>query len=176
MSTSDPLVQLDRIRDLEAELAESWRGLRESRSEAQETSIEVLEVTVAELLCLIPVSAIREVVRIAWPQPLAESPPWIMGTIQYGSQTVPLVDLSLRLIDHATTVSRDLLIVVVENPRWLGLVVNQADRVIDVDPATMCSPAPETPFAHFVTGVFSEPSKGARLLLSPSTLGREIDG
>lgn len=176
MSNPDPLVQLGRIRQLEADLADSWRGLREPQGEIQSIGIRVLEVTAGGVECLVPVSAIREVVRVVWPQPLAESPPWIMGTFQYGKQTVPLVDLALRLVGEVTTITQDLLIVVVESPLWLGLLVNRAGRVIKVDPATMSSPGPETPHAVFVTGVFSDSEHSARLLLSPPTLGREIDG
>jgi chemotaxis signal transduction protein len=166
---------LERIRQLETELATQWRRLKGIGESPGEARLSAVEVMAAEHRCLLPIAPVREVVTMVWPQPLAEAPSWVMGTAMYGSRAVPLVDLGMRLARVPTELSPRLQVAIVDTPRWLGLVVSEVGRVLEVNTATLSSPGPEIPYADFLIGVVPGGAGDAVHLLSIGRLGRELD-
>ena len=153
-STHDPVALLERIRELECELASQWKHLAEGSRDATDERIHALEITVAGQPYLVPTDSIREVVRMARPQPLVDAPEWVFGVVPYGSKTVPLVDLGLRLEKRPTEVRAELFVVITDKPQWLGLVVEGVGRVTELDPEALATPGPELPCAPFLLGVY----------------------
>jgi chemotaxis signal transduction protein len=168
------LALLEQIRRLEGELAESWKRLGDQPQE-ELAQLHALEVRVAGKTYLIPTSQIREVVAMVWPQPLSGAPDWVLGVFSYGSVAVPLIDLNLRLEDRPSELSEDLFVVVVDQPRWLGLVVSAVGRVLEIEAGAVTSPGPEIPRAAFLIGALQYSEGEVVHLLSVASLGREID-
>jgi chemotaxis signal transduction protein len=173
----DPVAVLERIRQLEGELVEHWQSLSSTTADKIPAgrSLRVLEITVAGRPCLLPIEPVREVVAMAWPEPLPEAPAWVLGTVPYGTQPVPLIDLGLRLTQQATAIRPELLVVITDTPRWLGLVVTQVGQVQKLDTATLSSAGPEIPHASFVLGVARHEAGDLVHLLSVGRLGRELE-
>jgi chemotaxis signal transduction protein len=175
-SAPDPVAVLERIRELESELAAQWRKLGAVPPTAPEVLLQALEITVSDQCYLLPAELIREVVRIAEPQPLADAPDWVMGTLPYGSETVVLIDLAHRLDRSRTELSPDLFVIITDQPRWLGLVASGVGQVVEIDPGSLTTPGPEIPFALFLLGLHRGEDGEESYLLSVEKLGRELDG
>lgn len=171
---SEPLALLEQIRRLEGELADSWKRLGD-QGQAPLEQLHALELSVAGNTYLIPTAQIREVVAMVWPQPLTDAPDWVLGIFSYGSVTVPLIDLHLRLDGRPCELAQDLLVVVVDQPRWLGLVVSAVGRVLEIEAGSLTSPGPEIPRAAFLIGALQASDGEVAHLLSVASLGREID-
>jgi chemotaxis signal transduction protein len=173
----DPLRVLERIRQIEGELAEHWQSLASTPAESVKTgcSLRVLEIMVAGGFYLLPIEPVREVVAMAWPEPLPQSPAWVLGTVHYGTQPVPLIDLGLRLARQPTAVKPELLMVITDTPHWLGLVVSHAGQVQELDTGTLSSAGPEIPHAPFVLGMTRHDAGDPVHLLSVASLGRELE-
>jgi chemotaxis-related protein WspB len=171
---SEPLALLEQIRRLEGELAETWMRLGDQGQEQLE-QLHALEVSVAGKTYLIPASQIREVVAMVWPQPLTDAPDWVLGIFSYGSVTVPLIDLNLRLDGQPCELAQELFVVVVDQPCWLGLVVSAVGRVLEIEAGSLTSPGPEIPRAAFLIGALQAGDGEVAHLLSVAGLGREID-
>jgi chemotaxis signal transduction protein len=167
---------LERIRELETELADQWKRLGDVPGEETEIGIHALEITVANRPYLIPADSVREVVRMVRPQHLAESPDWVLGVVAYGSKTIPVVDLGLRLENRPTDVQPDLFLVITDNPRWLGLVTDGVGSVVEVEVSSLATPGPELRCAPYILGVKRGDEGEGISLLSVGRLGRELDG
>ncbi|MCP4899281.1 MAG: chemotaxis protein CheW [bacterium] len=173
---SEPVSLLERIRDLEAELAQSWKQLTTDRDSTPKDRLFALEITAAEQQFLIPVDSIHEVVPMAAPEPLADSPAWVLGELVFAGHSLPVVDLALRLEQRETTPSPSDFIVIAHKPRWLALVISDFGEVISVKPSQLVSPGPEVPFAPFVLAATQRRDGRPIHLLSIGRLGRELDG
>jgi chemotaxis signal transduction protein len=173
---TDPSPLLERIRDLEVELATCRLELERISGPGDEGRIPCLEVTLPRGRFLVPVQHIREVVSMAGPTPLAGSPPWVMGTIPYGARTVPVIDLGLRLGGAETPLSPDLLLVILDSPMWLALAVGDVGRVLEIAAGDLHSPPPEVPAARFLVAVYRAGDGDVASVLSPARLAGEDDG
>jgi chemotaxis signal transduction protein len=170
-----PIDVLERIRQLETELAASWRIVAGRDPERRPARLLAVEVVAGQTRCLLPVGGIREVVAMVWPQPLPDAPHWVLGTTMYGIQAVPLVDLGSRLNGVPTPISARLTVIILDQPRWLGLVVEEVGRVLELDTGQLSSPGPEIPYASFLVGTVPDHEGRSTHLLSASRLGRELD-
>jgi chemotaxis signal transduction protein len=175
MQTSDPATILERIRDLEAELADYRRRLGTGPEPLPSANLLALEVIVKGQRYLLPSSVVREVVQMALPQPLADTPDWVMGTIPYGTETVPLVDLGLRLGQGMTDISPELFVIITDSPSWLGLVTEDVGQVVSIEPASLATPNPEIPCAPFLLASNHGDDGEAVYVISIERLGREIN-
>lgn len=175
MQTSDPVTILERIRDLEAELVDYRRRLGTGPEPLPSANLLALEVIVGGRRYLLPSGSIREVVQMALPQPLADTPDWVMGTIPYGTETVPLVDLGLRLGQGMTEISPELFVVITDSPCWLGLVTEGVGEVVSIQPASLATPDPEIPCAPFLLASNHGDDGEAVYVMSIGRLGREIN-
>jgi chemotaxis signal transduction protein len=163
---------IEEVRRLEGELVETWRRL--GGQQQDQHSLHVLEVTVVNRTYLIPVSQISKVVAMAQPQPLANSPDWVLGNLPYGSVTVPLIDLNLRLGGRPSELSQDLFVVVVDQPSRLGLVVSAVGRVLEIEAASLTLPFPVPPIAFLIGSLHGGEDRVASLL-SVVGFGRQTD-
>jgi chemotaxis signal transduction protein len=170
----DMLALLEEIRRLESELAKSWSKLGRV-PEKHAGQLYVLEVRVAGRIYLVPAAAIREVVAMVWPEPLAGAPGWVLGTFSYGSQTISMIDLGLRLEQQPSRLSPEMFLVVVDQPCWLGLAVSGIGRVLEIAPESLTTPGPQTPRAGFLLAAMHGSDGAVMHLLSVASLGRELD-
>ena len=173
----DPVAARERVRELEDEIAELRRGLDDD-SAGPETgaTVKCLEIGVSGTAFLVPIDEIREVVPMAWPEPVTGAPPWVMGTISYGGIPTTLIDLGMRISDEETGLNPNLLVVVVESERWLGLVVSSAGDVHTIDAAELITPGTEIPCARFLLGLVRRDGLPPAPLLSVRKVGRDLDG
>lgn len=167
---------LERIRELESELAGCRKRLEEETGFIPESELHALEVIVRGQRYLVPSRSIREVVKMALPSPLADAPDWVQGTVAFGDQTVPLVDLGRRLGGGPTEVTPDLYVVITEDPVWLGLVVESIGQTTILDPGSLAPPGPDVPCAHFLLASTHDPNGRVAYVLSIGRLGSELDG
>ena len=171
---SDAVAVLERIRELETESASLLRGLASLPEDAPGRSLRAVEVTVGGCGYLVPVDSVVEVVAMMWPQPLPDAPEWVMGTFQFGATTVPLVDLSLRLLGEPSVLGPDLQVMVSGGSHKVGLVVSQVGGVTEVDSTALSTPGPTVPCAPFVLGTLGGEDGASVHLLSVDRLSREL--
>jgi chemotaxis signal transduction protein len=98
-----------------------------------------------------------------------------MGTISYGTEMVPLVDLGLRLGQGVTEISPKLFVVITDSPGWLGLVTDGVGQVVSLSPASLTTPDPEIPCAPFLLASSRGTDGEASYVISIGRLRREID-
>ena len=165
---------IGQIRQTESELARLWRQLGEAGQTAPAQPIDALQVAAADLWYLLPVDPVREVIQMVWPQPLAGSPDWVLGTFQLGCRTVPIIDLGFRLDGKRTELSPDLALLIVDSPTWIGLVVSAVGNVVSFDGRDISPPHPGVPQAPFLLGTRSGDNGEAVHLLSVATLASEL--
>lgn len=173
---NDPVAILERIRELETELAELVRRVSPNNNDDQVGRFHALELDVGPSRYLVPIDPIEEVVPMAWPNPLTGSPEWVMGTINYGSQVVALIDLGLRLESVPTVPNEKHSVVIVSGRKWIGLVVPGVGEVREIEGSKLATPGTDIPCAPFLLGTHQESEGAAIGLLSLKRLSRDLDG
>lgn len=174
--SADPVSTLERVRELEGEISELRRGIGDSIDAATGRAVfHALEIEIGELTFLIPIDQVREVVPMAWPEPVTGAPEWVMGTVSYGGIPTTLIDLGLRTNGEPTKLTRNLLLVIVEGDRWLGLVVSTAGDIHEVIASDVTTPGPDIECAGFLIGI-AQLGEGRSLpVLSLRRVGRDLD-
>lgn len=173
----DPVAVIERVRELESEIASLVSGLDpESAQRRDDAEFTVLEIKVDDSIYLVPIDQVREVVPLAWPEPIPGASDWVLGVLSFGSEPTTLIDMGLRLNGRPTTLSDDLLVVVFEHPRWIGLVVSEVGDLRKIKPAELTTPGSELPSAGFLLGTVSEDDGQPLSVLSVRRLGHGIDG
>ncbi len=173
----DPIAVFEKVRELESEIGALLSGLDPDSPHPQENlKLTLLEIDVEGTVYLIPIDRAREVVSMAWPEPVPGAPDWVMGTISFGSEPTVLIDMAQRLHGRPTKLSTDLLIVVIDGPRWLGLVVSMVGNLRDVEPHQLTTPGPDLPCAAFLLGTVPDDSGVPQSVLSVGRLSRDLDG
>jgi len=175
-NSADPVGTLEKVRELEGEIA----GLRHDLVDPAEAALErstfhALEVTIGELTYLIPIDQVREVATMAWPEPVTGAPGWVMGTVSYGGIPTTLIDLGLRTTGEPTRLTQSLLMVIVEGDRWLGLVVAAAGDIHEVIASEVTTPGSEIACADFLIGLAQLGGGRSLPLLSLRRLSRDLD-
>ncbi len=163
-----------RIHRLERELIDLRRSLDTGSEPLPTVAFDALELFVGDGRYLLPVEVVHEVLQAILPQALPDSPPWVMGTFQYGSIVMPMIDLGQRLTGRETVVELEHAVVLVRSPRWAGLHVDAAGEVLRVDPRRLAPPVPGIPQAPFVVGTLADERGDGLHLLSPERLAREF--
>ncbi len=100
---------------------------------------------------------VERVLRYEEPTPLPESPEYLEGTVRYGEDAVPIVDLRKRL-EAPAQVGDDTRIVVLELDRGrVGLVVDAVLEVMKVPADRVRPPSPivQGLAAEYITGIVS---------------------
>jgi chemotaxis signal transduction protein len=174
--SANPVSALEKVRELEGEIAELRRGLGDIvETTAGRATFHALEITIGELTYLIPIDQVREVVPMAWPEPITGAPNWVMGTVSYGGIPTTLIDLGLRTTGEPTGLTRNLLMVIVEGDRWLGLVVAAAGDIHEVAAAEVITPGPDIACASFLIGLTQLGDGRSLSVLSLTRVGRDLD-
>lgn len=174
--TADPVSTLEKVRELEGEIAELRRDLGITAEAAIErATFHALEITIGELTYLIPIDQVREVVRMAWPEPVTGAPDWVMGTVSYGGIPTTLIDIGLRTCGESTKLTQNLLMVIIEGERWLGLVVSAAGDIHKVVASEVTTPGPDIGCASFLIGLAQLGGGRSLPVLSLRRVGRDLD-
>ncbi len=104
----------------------------------------------------LPISIVREIVRVPEITAVPNAPDYIEGVINLRGRIIPIVDLRKRFGQKIVEPSKKNRIVVVElGPRAFGLIVNSASEVLRIPPSEI--EEPNNVFQEgeldFVTGV-----------------------
>lgn len=104
----------------------------------------------------LPISIVREIVRVPEITAVPNAPDYIEGVINLRGRIIPIVDLRKRFGQKTVESSKKNRIVVVEiGPRAFGLIVNSASEVLRIPPSEI--EEPNSVFQEgeldFVTGV-----------------------
>lgn len=104
----------------------------------------------------LPISIVREIVRVPEVTSVPNAPDYIEGVINLRGRIIPIVDLRKRFGQKSVEANKKNRIVVVEiGPRAFGLIVNSASEVLRIPPSEI--EAPNNVFQEgeldFVTGV-----------------------
>jgi purine-binding chemotaxis protein CheW len=104
----------------------------------------------------VPISMVREIVRVPEITSVPNAPDYIEGVINLRGRIIPVVDLRKRFGERQVETSKKNRIVVVEmETRLIGLVVNSASEVLKIPPSEI--EAPHNLFQegelNYITGV-----------------------
>jgi purine-binding chemotaxis protein CheW len=104
----------------------------------------------------LPISIVREIVRVPEITSVPNAPDYIEGVINLRGRIIPIVDLRKRFGQKSVEANKKNRIVVVElGPRAFGLIVNSASEVLRIPPSEI--EEPNNVFQEgeldFVTGV-----------------------
>src|SRR6202049_5303723 len=104
----------------------------------------------------LPISLVREIVRVPEITPVPNAPPHIEGVINLRGKIIAVIDLGKRFGEAAIERTSKSRIVVVEmEERLVGLLVNSASEVLRLSPSEI--EAPQNVFPNeknsYVTGV-----------------------
>ncbi|HTZ99294.1 MAG TPA: chemotaxis protein CheW [Candidatus Aquilonibacter sp.] len=104
----------------------------------------------------LPISIVREIVRVPEITAVPNAPDYIEGVINLRGRIIPIVDLRKRFGDRAVEPNKKNRIVVVElETRVIGLIVHSASEVLRIPPSEI--EAPHNVFQegelNYITGV-----------------------
>jgi len=104
----------------------------------------------------LPISTVREIVRVPEITSVPNAPDYIEGVINLRGRIIPVVDLRKRFGEPVTEPSKKNRIVVIEmEQRVIGLIVNSASEVLRIPPSEI--EAPNNVFQegelNYITGV-----------------------
>jgi len=89
----------------------------------------------------LPISMVREIVRVPEITSVPNAPDYIEGVINLRGRIIPVVDLRKRFGEKATEPDKRNRIVVVEmENRRIGLIVNSASEVLKIPPSEIEQP------------------------------------
>jgi chemotaxis signal transduction protein len=174
MAKVDPKLR-QRILRLERQVLKLRGHLREESEVLGEESFKVLEIRVGDTWYALQLAKIHEVVGMLWPQPLTDSPDWVLGTFLYGEEVVTLIDLRCRLEGEATELAPSAAVVLVhgDDTRLAGFAVRDIRQIFDIDPREVTAPNPDIPQAPYLLGSLRR-DKRLLQLLSTERLSREL--
>jgi purine-binding chemotaxis protein CheW len=104
----------------------------------------------------VPISLVREIVRVPEITAVPNAPEHIEGVINLRGRVIAVIDLRKRFGEREPDSNRKNRILVVElDGRWVGLIVNSASEVLKIPPSEI--EAPDSLFQgddrNYVTGV-----------------------
>lgn len=139
-----------------------------------------LRVCIGGRWYLLPVASIEEVVALpAW-ELLPDAPPWVLGTLRYGRQIVPLIDAQRRIADRATTIDAGLRVLIVKTPELAALLVDAVGDVVTVLPGDISHPQEGIRQADYLLGAVASPDATTFHILRVASLARgradRVDG
>jgi purine-binding chemotaxis protein CheW len=104
----------------------------------------------------LPISMVREIVRVPDITSVPNAPDYIEGVINLRGRIIPVVDLRKRFGEKSPEPSKKNRIVVVEiGARAIGLIVNSASEVLRIPPSEIEDPHNVLPDGelNYITGV-----------------------
>jgi chemotaxis signal transduction protein len=163
----------ERIRDLERQLLQLRRDVRRDAEPLPLRPFDVLELRVGAAWYAVPMSAVREVLQMLWCEPVAEAPPWVLGSFRYAGEVVPVVDLKQRLEGVRSECDPGMALVLVESPSLVGLGVDAVGELRRVEPAAVTPPREGIPQAPYLLGSLGDADRQLHLL-SATRMTREL--
>jgi chemotaxis signal transduction protein len=165
-----------RILRLERQVLELRKHLQEGREPLGEEHFKALEIRVGSAWYALQLSRIHEVVAMLRPEPLPESPDWVLGKFLYGDEVVTLVDLQRRLDGKSTELEASLSIVLVHDGggQLAGFAVEEIRQIFDVEPRDVSVPSPDIPQAPFVLGTLRRDGRILHLLSTERLSGEPV--
>jgi purine-binding chemotaxis protein CheW len=104
----------------------------------------------------LPISMVREIVRVPVITAVPNAPDYIEGVINLRGRIIPIVDLRKRFGEKSFETSKKNRIVVVEmETRAIGLIVNSASEVLRIPPSEIEAPSNifQEGELNYITGV-----------------------
>jgi purine-binding chemotaxis protein CheW len=134
---------------------QNWR-VSDPTGRAMEKDLQIVGLRVGRETVGLPISLVREIVRVPEITPVPNAPAHIEGVINLRGRIVAVIDLRKRFGEIAPERSTKNRIVVVEiEDRWVGLLVSGASEVLRI--ASSEIEAPQNIFPNeemdYVTGV-----------------------
>ncbi len=141
-----------RLEDLTREVLQLKSLLRAEPEPLPELDYDALTVEIAADQYAIPIAAIVEVLEFVWPDPLPDTPPWVLGSIHYADEQIPIIDVRRRLLDEATPWSLSTKLVLAEHGTLRALVVDAVGDLVRVAVDRVTRPAADIPQSPFLLG------------------------
>jgi purine-binding chemotaxis protein CheW len=163
-----------RLEILTREILSLKRLLRADPEPLPAADYDALTVVVATELYAIAIPAIREVVELVWPDPLPDTPPWVLGSIHYADEQVPIVDLRRRLLGEATPWTLTTKLVLIDFGALRGLVVDSLEDLVRVAVDRVTRPPADIPQSPFLLGSLRPEAGRTVHLLSLERTCREL--
>lgn len=129
---------------------------RTAHTRAMEKELQVVGFRIGRETFGLPISIVREIVRVPEITSVPNAPDYIEGVINLRGRIIPVVDLRKRFGEPVNEPSKKHRIVVVEiESRRIGLLVNSASEVLKIPPSEI--EAPHNVFQEgeldYITGV-----------------------
>jgi purine-binding chemotaxis protein CheW len=121
-----------------------------------EKEIQIVGFRIGRETFGLPISMVREIVRVPEITSVPNAPDYIEGVINLRGRIIPVVDLRKRFREKVIeTTKRNRIVVVELENRSIGLIVNSASEVLKILPSDI--EAPNTLFQegelNYITGV-----------------------
>lgn len=156
---------VQRLENLTRQVLQLQSLLRTEPEPLPELDYDALTVEIAGERYAIPIAAIAEVLEFVWPDPLPGTPPWILGSIHYADEQIPIVDVRRRLLDEATPWSLSTKLVLAEHGTLRALVVDAVSDLVRVAVDRVTRPPADIPQSPFLLGSLrSEEGRNVHLL------------
>ncbi len=121
-----------------------------------EKELQVVGLRVGRETFGLPISIVREIIRVPDITSVPNAPDYIEGVINLRGRIIPIVDLRKRFGDASPETNKRNRVVVVElGARAFGLIVNSASEVLRIPPSEIEEPGNVFPEGEldYVTGV-----------------------
>ena len=133
-------------------------------------TVQVLSFRLGDQLYGLDVSVVYEVSRMVTITELPDSPPEVLGVVNYRGHIIPVIDLRIRFGLPAPEGNLHLPIIIAWNARHaLGLVVDEVREVMSLEPKTLMSPDDFGQAAHYIAAV-ARLDDGLLLVINPADL------
>ena len=110
-------------------------------SRAIDKHLQIVGLRIGRETLGLPISLVREIVRVPEITPVPNAPPHIEGVINLRGKIIAVIDLAKRFGEAAIERNSKSRIVVVEmEERLVGLLVNSASEVLRISPSEIEAP------------------------------------
>ncbi len=133
-------------------------------------TMQVLSFRLGDQLYGLEVAHIYEVSRMVAITALPDSPPEVLGVVDYRGHVVPIVDLRIRFALPVPESELTAPIIFAWSGRHaLGLVVSEVSEVLSLEPRNVMSPEEFGQAAHYIAAV-ARLEDGLLLIVNPGAL------
>jgi len=137
--------------------------------------IQLVTFRIGEHEFAFSVFQVERILRYAPPNPLPQSPDYLEGTVQYGEETVPVIDLRKRFETDAPIGDETRVVIVTLEQGRVGVVVDAVLEVMKVS-AEHVQPPPRMVqglAAEYMSGILSRDDRTLVVLAVPKLLSSE---
>ncbi len=137
--------------------------------------IQLVTFRIGEHAFAFSVFQVERILRYVEPRPLPQAPKYLEGTIRYGEDVVPVIDLRKRFETTAPIADETRVVVVTLDESRVGVVVDAVLEVTKV-PAEQVSPPPSMVrglAAEYISGIYASSDRTVVVLAVPKLLSSE---